>query len=91
MKNNTQRRKALVDKFKVELQTGIRALRKERGLTQKQLGSLLGVDQATISNFESGKTVMSMTQAYEVYLVFGKELACLTHENNDKLEYRGSA
>ncbi|NOU51715.1 helix-turn-helix transcriptional regulator [Pseudoalteromonas sp. JBTF-M23] len=73
MKNNLAVRKAQVDKFKGELQVGIRTLRKERGLTQKQFGAILGVDQATISNFESGKTVMSILQAYEVALVFGKD------------------
>ncbi|BBN80501.1 hypothetical protein PA25_04860 [Pseudoalteromonas sp. A25] len=75
MKNNLAVRKAQVDKFKNELQVGIRNLRRERGLTQKQFGAILGVDQATISNFESGKTVMNIIQAYEIALIFGKDLA----------------
>ncbi|CAH9053620.1 hypothetical protein PSECIP111951_00859 [Pseudoalteromonas holothuriae] len=77
MKHNTARRKTLVTQFKNELQTMIRKLRKEHGLTQKQLATLLGVDQATISNFESGKTVMNLVQAYEIYLMFGRNLTSL--------------
>ncbi|WP_277925290.1 helix-turn-helix transcriptional regulator [Pseudoalteromonas rubra] len=34
----------------------------------------LGVDQATISNYESGKTDMSYAQMFELFLVFGKDL-----------------
>ncbi len=33
----------------------IRAKREERGLTQRQLGRLLNVSQATVSEFESGQ------------------------------------
>ncbi|MBD1581611.1 helix-turn-helix transcriptional regulator [Pseudoalteromonas sp. S16_S37] len=77
MKHNTARRQALVEQFKNELQTMIRKLRKERGLTQKQLAALLDVDQGTISNFESGKTVMNLVQAYEILLIFGRNLTVL--------------
>ncbi|MCF6435048.1 helix-turn-helix transcriptional regulator [Pseudoalteromonas sp. MMG022] len=75
MRNNMAMRHAQVERFKAELQISIRNLRKERGLTQRQLATILGVDQATISNFESGKTVMSITQAYELVLVFGKDFS----------------
>ncbi|KAF7772362.1 hypothetical protein PCIT_a2424 [Pseudoalteromonas citrea] len=73
MKHNTSRRKIQIDRFKTEMQKAMRSLRKKHGLTQKQLGLILHVDQATISNFESGKTIMSITQVYEMMLIFGSD------------------
>lgn len=35
----------------------LRALRKEKGLTQKELGEKIGVGRTTISEYESGKIV----------------------------------
>ncbi|MBQ4850714.1 helix-turn-helix transcriptional regulator [Pseudoalteromonas sp. MMG013] len=75
MKNNSKKRQTKINRFEKELQKSIRNLRKTRGLTQKQLGNMLGVDQATISNFESGKTVMSITQVYEMLLIFGNDFS----------------
>ncbi|RJE76167.1 XRE family transcriptional regulator [Pseudoalteromonas citrea] len=75
MKHNTSRRKIQIDRFKNEMQKAMRSLRKKHGLTQKQLGVILHVDQATISNFESGKTIMSVTQVYEMMLIFGSDFA----------------
>ncbi|WP_105167806.1 helix-turn-helix transcriptional regulator [Pseudoalteromonas sp. T1lg23B] len=68
------RRKAAC-RYVTELRLRYRHLRKLHGLTQAQLGELIGVDQATISNFESGRTVMSITQAYEIAMIFDVELA----------------
>nr|WP_239033032.1 helix-turn-helix transcriptional regulator [Pseudoalteromonas luteoviolacea] len=53
----------------------MRQLRKERKWTQEQLGKKLGVDQASISNYESGKTDMTCTQLFELFLIFGKDLS----------------
>ena len=75
MKHNTNKRKIQIDKFKTEMQKTMRSLRKKHSLTQKQLGVILQVDQATISNFESGKTIMSITQVYEMMLIFGSDFA----------------
>ncbi|MBQ4877769.1 helix-turn-helix transcriptional regulator [Pseudoalteromonas luteoviolacea] len=50
-------------------------MRKERKWTQEQLGKKLGVDQASISNYESGKTDMTCTQLFELFLIFGKDLS----------------
>lgn len=35
-------------------QIDVKALREHRGLTQAQLGELVGVDQSTVSNWERG-------------------------------------
>ncbi|WP_231102304.1 helix-turn-helix transcriptional regulator [Pseudoalteromonas luteoviolacea] len=53
----------------------MRQLRREKKWTQEQLGRKLGVDQATISNYESGKTDMTFTQLFELFLIFGKDLS----------------
>ncbi|WP_247686792.1 helix-turn-helix transcriptional regulator [Pseudoalteromonas luteoviolacea] len=69
--HNRPVRQMRVSQFKNNMQKSIRRLRKSKKLTQRQLGNILGVDQATISNFESGKTVMTLDLAYELILVFG--------------------
>lgn len=38
----------------------IKTIRKTKGLTQKQLGQLLGVSQAAIGQFESGKSNLTI-------------------------------
>ncbi|WP_080760252.1 helix-turn-helix transcriptional regulator [Pseudoalteromonas luteoviolacea] len=69
--HNRPARQLRVSQFKMNMQKSIRRLRKSKKLTQRQLGNILGVDQATISNFESGKTIMTLDLAYELILVFG--------------------
>lgn len=41
----------------MEFKDRLRMMRKEKGLTQKQLGELIGVGRTTISEYESGKIV----------------------------------
>ncbi|ESP91765.1 helix-turn-helix transcriptional regulator [Pseudoalteromonas luteoviolacea] len=76
MKNNAIRRKNKVCSFMSEVQLSLRHTRKKRNLTQTQLGAKLNVDQATISNFETGKTIMTIAQIYELYLIFGEDFRC---------------
>ncbi|MCF6440901.1 helix-turn-helix domain-containing protein [Pseudoalteromonas luteoviolacea] len=76
MKNNVIRRKVTVNDLMSEVQHNLRRLRKKNNLTQTQLGAKLCVDQATISNFETGRTVMTVAQLYEMYLIFGDEFDC---------------
>ncbi|MBQ4812709.1 helix-turn-helix transcriptional regulator [Pseudoalteromonas luteoviolacea] len=76
MKNNVVRRKIKVNSLMTEVQHNLRRLRKRNKLTQSQLGAKLNVDQATISNFETGKTVMTVAQLYEMYLIFGDDFDC---------------
>ncbi|KZN62118.1 hypothetical protein N473_21470 [Pseudoalteromonas luteoviolacea CPMOR-1] len=73
MRNATIIRKNQVCYFMLEVQKNLRETRKRKKLTQAQLGAKLNVDQATISNFETGKTIMTIAQAYEIYLLFGEE------------------
>ncbi|WP_248846348.1 helix-turn-helix transcriptional regulator [Pseudoalteromonas luteoviolacea] len=60
----------------LEVQRNLRHTRKKNNLTQSQLGAKLNVDQATISNFENGKTIMTIAQLYEMYLLFGSDFCC---------------
>ncbi|MDK2595435.1 MULTISPECIES: helix-turn-helix transcriptional regulator [Pseudoalteromonas] len=76
MRHDAVRRRLVINKLMVEMQNNLRSTRKSNNLTQKQLGDKLNVDQATISNFETGKTYMTMELVYEMYLIFGDEF-CL--------------
>ncbi|KZW98492.1 hypothetical protein JL49_22855 [Pseudoalteromonas luteoviolacea] len=87
LRHNRALRHTRVVEFKTNLQKSIRRLRKSKKLTQKQLGHIVGVDQATISNFECGKTVMTVDLAFELTLVFGGDFSIdnnlLGVENSD--------
>lgn len=50
----------------------LRQRRKERGLTMKQLGTLVGVSEAAISNYETGKRQAD----FETLLKIGDALEC---------------
>ena len=41
----------------MEIGSNIRSIRKQKGLTQKQLGEILGVSQAAVGQFENNKSV----------------------------------
>lgn len=44
----------------------IRALRKEKGMTQAQLAKALGISVATLSSYETGKTAPSMDLIFQI-------------------------
>ncbi|WP_046007431.1 helix-turn-helix transcriptional regulator [Pseudoalteromonas rubra] len=75
MKNNNASRTRKVENFKLQVQRSIRLIRQELGLSQEELARKLGINQATISNYESGKTEMTISQMFEFYLVCGKDLS----------------
>lgn len=69
------------DKFEAELDNyligeAIRRTRKERHLTQKQLGELIGVREAQISKIESGKSITYAT-IVKVFKAMGAKSASL--------------
>jgi len=55
------------------VQRSIRQLRRERKWSQKELGRKIGVDQATVSNWESAKTDIPLTKMFEIVLVAGRD------------------
>lgn len=60
--------------FAESLRKHLRALRKERGLTQAQLGEKLGVGQARIAEIESNPGAISVDQLLKILSVLGAAL-----------------
>lgn len=52
----------------------VRALRKERGMTQAELASLAGVGRRFVSDLENGKTTLRVGETEQVLRVFGLTL-----------------
>ena len=52
----------------------LKALRKQRGLTQSQLGALLGVSQARVVEIEAKPGAVSLQQILQVLQVLGASL-----------------
>ena len=68
----------------------IKALRKTRGMTQIQLADALGLERASISNYETGRRYPSLVQLEAICKVlgvsleyFGIERAKLIFSNNE--------
>ncbi|KZN36217.1 helix-turn-helix transcriptional regulator [Pseudoalteromonas luteoviolacea] len=82
---NERSRKAQTQDAKRYIQMTIRRLRQDMNLTQAQLGKSLvtPVDQATISNWESGKTELSASQLLDVMMLFGKPNFLMLLEQSD--------
>lgn len=80
MVSNSRRIKT--ENFRAYVQRSMRRLRKEKKWTQEQLGKKLGVDQATISNYESGKTDMTYIHLFELFLIFGKDFSSVFQMSN---------
>ncbi|MCJ0743628.1 helix-turn-helix domain-containing protein [Pedobacter montanisoli] len=55
-----------LEKFKIELGKKIAHTRKKNGLTQPELGALLGKDFQSISRIENGKVNISAHFLYEI-------------------------
>ncbi|AOT10052.1 helix-turn-helix transcriptional regulator [Pseudoalteromonas luteoviolacea] len=75
-------RRIKTENFRAYVQRSMRRLRKEKKWTQEQLGKKLGVDQATISNYESGKTDMTYIHLFELFLIFGKDFSSVFQMSN---------
>jgi transcriptional regulator with XRE-family HTH domain len=54
-------------KFTTQLRQHLRALRKTRGLTQAQLGELVGVSQARIAEIEANPGLVSFDQLMQLF------------------------
>jgi transcriptional regulator with XRE-family HTH domain len=55
----------------------IATLRKERGLSQAALAEKLGVTQASIANYESGRREPSITMLRKIAAALGVDIATL--------------
>ncbi|WP_237113745.1 helix-turn-helix transcriptional regulator [Pseudoalteromonas rubra] len=74
MKNNSNLRKDKVNKFRDQVRVSLRRVRLEMDLSQQGLAKKLGVDQSTISNWESGRTDLTHVQMFEIMLICGKDI-----------------
>ncbi|NOU49687.1 helix-turn-helix transcriptional regulator [Pseudoalteromonas sp. JBTF-M23] len=74
IRRNERVRKAQTMAARQYIPATIRRLRREMKLTQAQLGKSLvtPVDQATISNWESGKTELTACQLLDIMMLFGQ-------------------
>ncbi|MEO6747038.1 MAG: helix-turn-helix domain-containing protein [Caldimonas sp.] len=62
-------------RFPDQLRQHLRALRKRRGLTQTQLGALVGVSQARIAEIEANPGLVNFEQLMKLLSVLGVSLA----------------
>lgn len=56
------------------MQTHIRQLRQERGISQAQLAEAMGVSRQTIVSIENERYVASLPLAYRIARYFGKSI-----------------
>ena len=54
----------------VTVAENIKTIRKQKGLTQKQLAELINTSQSTISSYESGRTLILTAFLYEMCIKF---------------------
>ena len=59
----------------------LRSLRKRRGLTQAQLGQLLGVSQARVAEIEANPGVVGVASMIRVLSALGAGLQLQVHEH----------
>lgn len=68
-------------RFTDQLRQHLRALRKKRGLTQAQVGALIGVSQVRIAEIEANPGLVSFEQLMQLLSKLGVSLSL--HENLD--------
>lgn len=59
------------------MQSDVKRLREERGLTQKELGEKMGVSRQAINAIETGKFDPSIWLAYDLAKFFGVSIEAL--------------
>lgn len=72
-------RMRLIENIPMGFPDNLRAIRKQRGLTQRRLAELLDVEQPTIGRYEGGRAP-TLTQAQEIADVLGVSLAELVSD-----------
>lgn len=59
---------------RIDLKTGIKALRKEKKMSQEELAMAVGATRQTITSIEIGKYTASLGLAYKISRFFGKKI-----------------
>ncbi len=60
--------------MRIDLQTRIKALRKEKKMSQEELAMAVGTTRQTITSIEIGKYTASLGLAYKISRFFGKKI-----------------
>jgi len=69
-----------------QLRPQLKALRSKRGLTQAQLGALIGVTQARVVEIEANPAVVSLQQVMQVLNALGASLVIHDEEGQQPAE-----
>lgn len=87
-KKGTKKRDAFENELRLDLLGhAIKQARKERHLTQKQLGELVGVKKAQISKIENSTTDARFTTILKVFEALGAKVNFNVELNNRKIAY----
>lgn len=87
-KKGTKKRETFENELRLDLLGyAIKQARKERHLTQKQLGELVGVQKAQISKIENSTTDARFSTIMKVFEVLGAKVKFDVELNNQKLGY----
>ena len=79
-------RKRVLLKLSNKIAKKIKILRKARGYTQQQLAEMLGVQRATISNYEIGRRSPHIKELEKLAEILGVNLEYFGVTNNDLTE-----
>jgi HTH-type transcriptional regulator / antitoxin HipB len=87
-KKGTKEREAFEDELRLDLLGhAIKTARKERKLTQEQLGELVGVKKAQISKIENSTTDARFSTIMKVFEVLGAKVKFNIELNNQRVAY----
>lgn len=87
-KRGTVKREAFENELKIDLLgQAIKQARKERHLTQEQLGKLVGVQKAQISKIENSVKNARFETILKVFEALGAKVNFNVELNNEKLAY----
>lgn len=89
--NNRKNRKRVLLKLASKIASKIKILRKTRGYTQQQLADMLGVQRATISNYEIGRRSPHIKELARLAEILGVNLEYFGVSNDDLTDFIAKA
>lgn len=70
------------DSFRTEIASRLQAARKQAGLTQGQVATLLGLKRPTVSEIEAGRRKVTAEELADFSRIFGVSVGWLTAQND---------
>lgn len=87
-KRGTEKREAFENELRIDLLgQAIKQARKERNLTQEELGKLVGVQKAQISKIENSTKNARFETIMKVFEALGAKVNFIVEVNNTKIAY----